>query len=1738
MEKKIVKIASDAGGENSRKTKSLDLLSIYKSRASKEGKKGKPLLQNGGEDLDDKNKKKKKRKSGKKVALDSLEAVAKKSRKSLDEGNVNDVRSDSVSVDSGRSLSGLSQKNGLKGLSFSLGGSGNVIHIPQRPRGLVRRKKFEGNGRAKISGPSSSVDQVGKLNGEPRKFEPSGPSSREAGSDDMITKLVNHSGGNVGSKVKRKRNVDEAKESGNGRPSSSWQAKDEDEDGHVVVNNGDASSKKRRSNHRKRKDLASGSKTIQKKVEPPLDNSSGVLFRQAKDGDGHVVINNGDASSKKQRSNHRKTKDLVNGTKTIQKKVEPPLDNSSGVFDDFQDDDDDEEKLEQNAARMLSSRFDPRCTGFTSNSRSSGSPSDNATSFSRSCHQDFVSRRAGTFSGFKSKDTSRVLRPRKQPKDKDLLRKRRHFYEISSSNLDAFWFLNRRIKVFWPLDESWYHGIVDDYDPQRKLHHVEYDDRDEEWIVLHNEKFKLLLLPSEVPCKAEGEKSPTIGEYTHKRKTDSEDDDSCEGIYLDSEPIISWLSRSTRRVKSSPSSHLKKQKRLQLSSSEVSPVLSTKTDDTDEDVGSLGRGGSKSNCVSVLSGGSKSAYVERAKSSLLGSSSSSQGSRRVVYVRRRLRKDGEGLSPVCENDEAPLQTFTSSATVANSLHTWERYNSSLGCSATHKLSLSIDDQGLLSLRAPFGESKSFRFEVCLPALPLLNFSLIADCHGFSHALVPPHYGSIKTAWPEVSLEILFVDNAIGLRFLLFEGCLKLAVELFSLILTVFYQSSGERKFFDMQLPITSIRFKLSQDLGKHQEFAFYSFSKLNQSKWLYLDSKLQRHCLLSKQLPVSECTYDNMKTFEGGSFQHTPDVGAGYFPVKKRLVQSILPMGVSRVCPSRRMSQSAVNSAIKLGKIPSFTLSCTAAPTFFLNLHLKLLMERNFACISFQDNSSLGSFRDPEVDIQSTALQYTEFDSCPENVLGRDVRYAASDDDRRNLPEDHDCGMLDVTVNTSCSKDLETCATNTVAKPSIFKSYNKESEQSVASPVPSVSKTVAHLGLSNTTKYSSLGGLSIELPSFDSNDKISDERVNFSSQVSDFSGNTIDGVVHSPYATGLRSSGRRDRNGSNSSLFGDLSSVWPDGKLNFMSNGFGKGPKKPRTRVQYTFPPGGFDFSSIHKSHNQRAFPYKRIRRSNEKQISDSLRSYNKNLELLSCDANVLVTLRDKGWRECGARIVLELADQNEWRLAVNVSGITKYSYKVNHILQPGSTNRYTHAMMWKGGKDWVLEFPDRSQWVIFKEMHEECHNRNIRAASVKNIPIPGVHLTLESDDYVTNVLSICNSAKYYRQVESDVDMAINPLHALYDMDSDDEDWILENSESLCTDKNKYNEISCELFEKMIDMLEKLAYSQQRDQFTVAELEGLMVGIDSMELIKGIYEHWWQKRQRKGMPLIRHFQPPLWEIYEQQVKDWERAVTRAAASSSIGSKEKSLLSEKPPMFAFCLKPRGLDVPNKGSKQRSQRRFPVTAHNQAALGDQDGFHTFGRRLNGFAVGEEKSVHSGNSYEFSDSLPSLHTSTRVFSPHDAGGSGFFSLNNDVPEWNHYPKYHRNKPKKNAAFPSSSSSQLVQFPHRIIGTRNGANMDLPEWTNQKHHMYEGFQGHVTEQLDGSDLHEFTLRDASGAAQHALNMAKMKREKAQRLLYRADLAIHRAVVALMTAEAKKAALDSSSGDGQGRPCDSEIKE
>ncbi|PIM99877.1 hypothetical protein CDL12_27619 [Handroanthus impetiginosus] len=842
---------------------------------------------------------------------------------------------------------------------------------------------------------------------------------------------------------------------------------------------------------------------------------------------------------------------------------------------------------------------------------------------------------------------------------------------------------------------------------------------------------------------------------------------------------------------------------------------------------------------------------------------------------------------------------------------------------------------------------------------------------------------------------------------------------------------------NMQLPATSIRFKLSsaQDVRKHHEFEFHSFSRLQRSRWVCLDSQLLRHCLVIKQLPVSECTYDKIKELEHGSIeQRKPHDGlelSSFVGFSRKFVPSILPIGVSEEARNTGISGSALST----GEVPRFTFSFSAAPTFFLAPHLHLLMK---------NSSDWGN------------LHHHDGQHTPESSENGS-EHAECTQMNPSLVAEHKIGTLDTEA------------------PASFASSNEDLVADVALVTGVPEKAISR-------SDSQFGGITVDIPSCDQVSITLDGKQCISRQTSDVGSIVNEGFVHSPSPTGSGSSWKYVRSSSISSPLGDLSPMWSDASPKFMRTGFSNGPKRPRTQVQYTLPGAGYALRAKQKMQNQRTLPYRR-RRASLKRISDGSRNNRKNFDLVACGANVLVTHGDKGWRELGALIVLEVADHNEWTLAVKLSGITKYSYKVKHILQPGSTNRYSHSVLWKGGKDWVLEFPDRNQWNLFKELYEECYNRNIRAASVKNIPIPGVQLIEESDDYETEVPFVWNSTRYIRQVQTDVEMAMDPSRILYDMDSDDEQWLMENEKWI--EENRCKEISEEFLEKTMDMLEKVSYIQHRANFTDAEIQELAFGMGSVEAVKLVYEHWREKRERKGMPLIRHLQPPLWERYQRQLKEWEHTVARSNSAISVGTKGKVLPPEKPPMFAFCQKPRGLDVPNKGSKQRSHRKASVSGNFHAASGDHDGFLFLGKRGKGHPSGDERGLYTN----------SVHRSSVAH----------FSKGIDVSESNRNPKTYQRKSRKLSSQTSPSNHQTTLYNQRTSS--------------------EGPHGQGVEHLDSSYLDELRLRGAKCAAERAQNLAKLKRDDANRSFIKVDLAKYKAASAITIAEAVKGAAGESDG-------------
>ncbi|GAB2284869.1 hypothetical protein Dimus_019321 [Dionaea muscipula] len=1691
----------DSNGKNViKKSRSLDLQSLYDQKPKVNVDKGNALKRK----RDPKDESVSKKKSKKELLLSSLSSFGKKrSRKGELSGGGLTCGPSALGKTEPPSSPKWSGGSVLSGISLNL--NGNSVRVPKRRRDLVRRKKTDVNLLLKQEASSSSRPRV-----------------------ELAVKSLETAGELVVPAIKPTEGVEESLE-----PEVELNGT-KDFDG-----NQDAESKSNGSVH-------SEVKERQRFDGLEENGSSGFdLLQHLKKKDAFLSAHNGGFPSKKARRSRKKNKGTENDVAL--EEIKPALDDGLRIANDLQEDD--EENLEANAARMLSSRFDPSCTGFCLSGKSSKPASPNGLSFSVSSRRDlacaFSNSRSG--SGAASGDAAdRVLRPRDQHSRKEHFRKRRHFYEVLFSDFNAYWALNQRIKVFWPLDQSWYFGHVTGYDPDKKLHHVKYDDREEEWIDLQHERFKLLLFPSEVPSNARIKSAARGDKDTMKGKCHAaEETNGNVDTFVDSEPISSWLASSTRHAKSTLVGIAKK-----LKTSKHSALLQPAVSD--------GRGGIRS-CFSASSpssywsklacdSASPDCFVPAStdRTSFVGESSCHVEKKSpIVYFRRRIRRREEGVVEASEGKSGKLLDESLDSEIvpgsigalnilADGAQSGELNESSNGWSYHDGFSQCANDPGLLKLVLSSSHMKLLVFE--LPFIPRYSFGM--ENLRLFHATLLFHHGTVVAGWPNVHLEMLFVDNIVGLRFVLFEGCLRQAVAYVFLILSIFHQYSVPWKHGYQQLPATSIRIKFSftQYPGKEFVSEIYYFRELGNTKWLYLESKLTSHSLLFKRLPLSECTYNNIKALESGCIQlvfSTMSLDTSskkgvskIFKQRRRRVSGERSGGSVHVMFSSLNANNDLKASTNYEKTLSltpFALIFNAAPTFFLNLHLKLLMERSIPCINFkgQDSGLLTQYHKDsgcllEVD-HSKVLGNSSISGSPGSNIQTFSRASSGSEQGFCLS----CSNSDLeNDDNSVGQD----GAEMIGEPSVcaqpegtveMTAVKAEAQKCIS--FQQTSDTI-HLSLSAKGKigFCHINGITVEIPPFDPLETSAGCNTPSGQHSSELAWDMTEGVTFSPDAIASTAIWHGDSIASSgSSLMGSVPNALSDSKADFIHTGFSNGPKKPRTQVSYSLPSGICDFSPKNSAQCAQGFSHRRIRRASEKRALDATKSCERSV--LSCDANLLVTVADRGWRECGARIFLELVDHNDWGLLVKVGGAIKYSHRAHQLLQPGSANRYTHAMMWKGGKEWALEFPDRTQWALFKEIHEECYNRNMRAALVKNIPIPGVHLIEGGDENGAEVPFVRPASKYFRQVETDVDMAMNLSRVLYDLDSEDELWIsgMRSSDVI------HSDISDERFEKIMDMLEKVAYVKQRDLFSTDELEESMGGVGPLKMIKITYEHWRKKRMKKGLPLIRHFQPPLWEKYQQELKEWELARINSNIILSNSCHEKTNPIEKPTMFAFCLKPRGLEVPNKGTKQRSQKKLSVSVKTNYTSGDFDNLYSYGRRLSGYSFGDEKFPCASHNYGSSESSLVLQTSTRMFSPKDAGILGHLPLNSDASEWSYYPELYRNKSKKMGCISGTNEPQMSPlYSHRIMHKRNGEhgwNVNLPWWHSPMHKI---------EQLDDSDIDEFRLRDAASAAQHATNMATLKREKAQRLLYRADLAIHKAVVALMTAEAIKAASEEPISD------------
>ncbi|XP_020575563.1 uncharacterized protein LOC110021402 isoform X2 [Phalaenopsis equestris] len=1016
------------------------------------------------------------------------------------------------------------------------------------------------------------------------------------------------------------------------------------------------------------------------------------------------------------------------------------LDNKDyvGVFPD-----DDEDNLEQNAARMLSSRFDPSCAGF---SHSRVTPPKAAKESSL-----VLSQRNSNGSGVEINRTGRVLRPRKHG-GRGFVRKRRHFYEVCYNNMDPYWVVKQRIRVFWPLDKCWYFGLVKDYDPVTKMHHVKYDDRDEEWISLQNERFKLLLFPSEVPNKFNHERSIKEAKkrdrLEHKR---SMNNDLSTGGLVETEPIISWLTRSARQERRPALGILKTQRKFLIASK------------------GLGDGSPNDGSTQNLNS------CENRKLPF-------------VYIRRRVRKDSLYSGNVMEMNSDNIGSGGPISLLASVVETE---------SALKELFITIMPRFLTKFTVM---SRSPICGWCQTLLGSDNFFMRRSFFLF-------HKYKLVQLLPLVQMEVGFADD-VSLKLFLFEGCLSWAAAFLCQTLreNFCHQNPCPASAENMLLKKIRINMLNLHNNSWKLHFVVDGFIECK-SRWRYLEKKLMKHCIRFKELSPADCAYARAKSL------------------------SIRCAGtLVRPCKGTVSAEDAQEIKNKLNYIPVEESDQVSDITL-----------ENF-----------GSF--------SSAATESKLSSFARLRVNTEVLSISNDGDC--LKPSHDCLSIDVNGG-ACSVGYSDVRKNA----SDFVPYHKFPEHT-RSYQGSENLRSSFLDDPSSPEKSEGGYISSSkaiciqnIRGTNAKERALSRLTQHAHSASNLLWEMNENAIHTPDATAPQSVWHHNRHVLVSPILGPRSTLWSE---DFIQSGFQNTTKKPRTQISYPALSRGHDIRSKNRIYHRKGSLYKKLKADLPKKLSVGLESHRSFQESSTCHANVLITTEDRGWRELGAEVVLDSDDQKDWKIVVKLAGLTKFSFKAHQVLQPGIPNRYTHAMIWKGGKEWSLEFTDRNQWLLFKMMHGQCFNQNIRAASVKNIPIPGVQLINDSDESFNEVPFIRNSSKYYQMIGTEVETALDPSHVLYDMDSDDEKWISKFRDSLDDNDSTKLDVTDDMFERVMDMFEKVAYVKQSDCLSDDEIAEFMADFGSLDIIKAIQELWHEKRRKKGMPLIRQYQGVV--LYKERGK--------------------------------------------------------------------------------------------------------------------------------------------------------------------------------------------------------------------------------------------------------------------------------
>ncbi|XP_047310414.1 uncharacterized protein LOC124914000 [Impatiens glandulifera] len=265
--------------------------------------------------------------------------------------------------------------------------------------------------------------------------------------------------------------------------------------------------------------------------------------------------------------------------------------------------------------------------------------------------------------------------------------------------------------------------------------------------------------------------------------------------------------------------------------------------------------------------------------------------------------------------------------------------------------------------------------------------------------------------------------------------------------------------------------------------------------------------------------------------------------------------------------------------------------------------------------------------------------------------------------------------------------------------------------------------------------------------------------------------------------------------------------------------------------------------------PIQKTAESTIKDLKFSLTELIQDIDSTSCGANILVMEPDKCYRVNDVVIKVEMSSPKKWSVVVSKDRILQYNLDAQKIMRPCSTNRVTHDIIWtEDNFSWKLEFPNRRDWVIFKELYRVCFERNFLIATASAIPVPKVQKIPYYDDYENGPFVL---PELYISVKGDeLTRALTKRTAIYDMDSDDEEWLENfNTESSLVNQ-QHEQLPMEHFELIIDASEENLTSHPDDN----DASDLSIDMANKKVVEAVYSYWVRKRKDNHSTLSRIYQ--------------------------------------------------------------------------------------------------------------------------------------------------------------------------------------------------------------------------------------------------------------------------------------------